>query len=400
VKSWRVKYQRPDGTWAPKSGFKTKAAALKYGRDQETDVGRGVWIDPRKSATPTGDWIATWLDAQDDYADTTMYRVRYYLDTYILPQWSDTALGAHTKFAVRTWARGLKCAPSTVQQVVSLLSTILSAAADAGLTAANPLYRVKLNLTAKTPPRVWVLPEMSLPVATRCRRPANLLILTAAFCGMRWGELAGLVKSNCCVVRWDVIDGGKVKRYVICIDPDVGALKEVSVPDGKGVDRLRMYLGPPKPPNGAREVDVPAFLAELLLAHMATWPFDKVFSGQRGKWLRRSNFATRVMRPAADGREARPTVRGHAAAPGWDAVAPGLETHGLRHGHKTAMIEDDVPEVLQKEQLGHEYGGVDGVYSHVTGLMRKRRLDALQARWDTAVAARPELLEMIWATLA
>jgi hypothetical protein len=49
--------------------------------------------------------------------------------------------------------------------------------------------------------------------------------------------------------------------------------------------------------------------------------------------------------------------------------------------HKSMMIELGTERVLQFERLGHELGGIDGVYSHVTDPMRKRLINQLQRRW-------------------
>ncbi|WP_067798247.1 hypothetical protein [Actinomadura formosensis] len=38
-------------------------------------------------------------------------------------------------------------------------------------------------------------------------------------------------------------------------------------------------------------------------------------------------------------------------------LVEGLTPHGLRHSHKTWMLEDAIPEVLQAEQLGHTVPG-------------------------------------------
>ena len=64
---------------------------------------------------------------------------------------------------------------------------------------------------------------------------------------------------------------------------------------------------------------------------------------------------------------------------------PGLTFHGLRHSHKTLLIELGVPEVLQCERLGHAQPGVPGLYSHVAGPVRATMLRALQQRWEQPV---------------
>ncbi|GAA3458019.1 hypothetical protein ACFFSW_26090 [Saccharothrix longispora] len=54
--------------------------------------------------------------------------------------------------------------------------------------------------------------------------------------------------------------------------------------------------------------------------------------------------------------------------------------------HKTRLIEDGVPEVVQHKRLGHRYRGVRGIYSHVTHVMIDGMLGGLQTRWERSVA--------------
>jgi hypothetical protein len=69
-------------------------------------------------------------------------------------------------------------------------------------------------------------------IAARMRRPINaLLVVTAAYTGMRWGELSGLCRDN--------VD---LTTASIHVHPQVGALHEV---DGT------LFLGPPKVPTPA-----------------------------------------------------------------------------------------------------------------------------------------------------
>ncbi|GAA0347692.1 LacI family DNA-binding transcriptional regulator [Actinoallomurus spadix] len=128
---------------------------------------------------------------------------------------------------------------------------------------------------------------------------------------------------------------------------------------------------------------------------------------------RRSGFETWIFRPAADGwfpkrsaGAARPVplkaepwpgvpVRGRAAQEraemSWTPIARGLTPHGLRHSHKSLMVQLRTPEVLSHERLGHILGGIGGVYSHVTPEMREELRDALTQQWEAALDARLEL---------
>ena len=62
--------------------------------------------------------------------------------------------------------------------------------------------------------------------------------------------------------------------------------------------------------------------------------------------------------------------------------------HGLRHGHKTWMAEDGIPEILAEQRLGHQVPGMRGLYAHTSGRMRDDLKHALQTRWEDSLRAR------------
>ena len=72
----------------------------------------------------------------------------------------------------------------------------------------------------------------------------------------------------------------------------------------------------------------------------------------------------------------------------WLPVKPGLTVHGLRHGHKTWMAEDGIPEILAEQRLGHQVPGMRGLYAHASERMRDDLKHALQARWEDSLRAR------------
>ena len=190
-------------------------------------------------------------------------------------------------------------------------------------------------------------------------------------------------------------------------------------------------------------VDLPPFLADLLACQIKEHPRPRcacatqhggsgqyVFLGPDGGHPRRSNYARRVFRPACDGRyQAQPTkpprltivdasawpgrpITTWAPAPPGDAaftrprgrgirpipedipvacwlpVKYGLNPHGMRHGHKTWMAEDGIPEILAEHRLGHEVPGMRGLYAHTSDRMREDLKFALQARWEDSLRAR------------
>lgn len=404
---YRVFYKKPNGNWTSESGFSSEDAAKDFGHDQEAAGRAGTWTDPRKAATPLGDWAKQWMAKQKPALSTAAKRRRY-LRTYILPEFEHTPIGSINKFAVRTWAAQLTCAESVRTNVVGLLSTILSAAAEADMLGGNPIFRLRLdkageqNVQAIETEKVWAYPEHAVELAARLwpkQRGPALMVLVAAFTGARWGEICGLHRDNCCITVTDMSGGRPLRRTVIRIVPKVGALHETPVlehkdPDDEStplVERTKLFLGDPKPPSGARSLDVPGWLVTLLAYHLEDWRHDYVFCGVQGAWWRRSNWGRRIMRPACDGRPGKPGGRGHAPIPDWEPLLPGLEMHGLRHGHKTAMVEDQIPKVLRDEQMGHRkppnQRSIDERYEHVTEVMRIERLAAMTRRFDKGRAS-------------
>jgi integrase len=176
---------------------------------------------------------------------------------------------------------------------------------------------------------------------------------------MRWGELAGLSKTDT-----HLGDG------LPTVHPDKGAPHEV---------RRRLYLGPPKSAAAVRDIHLPPFLITLLQEVIDSHDHDMVFCGAHGAWLRRSAMSRRVWRPAVNGN---PTSH---TAP----ILAGMRFHDTRHTHKTWLIEDDIPEIAQARRLGHHLPGVRGIYSHVAPAMIARITTSLEARWQTTQPPAP-----------
>jgi hypothetical protein len=57
------------------------------------------------------------------------------------------------------------------------------------------------------------------------------------------------------------------------------------------------------------------------------------------------------------------------------------------------MAEEDSPEILSEQRLGHEVPGMRGLYAHASDRMRTDLKTALQARWEESLSARAALSE-------
>lgn len=355
-KSWRVRYERPDGSLGSIPGFATKTAADDKARTLDTDLARGQLPDPRNRIT-LRDWVETWSQAHHAGANSWA-KYRSHLNNHILPAFGDRYLDKITRIEVKRWVTGLRkrLAVTTVRDVVIILSMVLGEAVEEGLITLSPCRKLRLG-TAEPREYATATPAQIERIAARCTDTDALMIRTAAYTGLRFSELAAL--------RWTNLD---LTRGTLTVDADTGALHDVAG---------RLSLGPPKTPASARTVHLPDGLVQDLRAH--TTRFEHVFTSDHGEFLRRSNFRPRVWTPAVAGHNQR----------GWAPILPSLTFHGLRHTHKTWMIEDGVPEILQHQRLGHRMQGVQGIYSHPTQAMIDHMLGALNYRWTTAHPPRP-----------
>ncbi|MCX4752929.1 hypothetical protein [Kitasatospora purpeofusca] len=403
--TWRARFKKPDGSWDSEPGFPTKNTALEYGQEQEAAIRAGTWIDPKLGRVRFGEWALEWLQAQSPRGRTTDNRWNL-LESHILPQWRDTALIAFNWFEVEAWARRLAgtVAESTIRDAVGLLSRILTGAVDARRIPVNHLYNRRLTgvdaasgarrglqaATAEVKPPVvpFATTETVLRLARRLGPLYGLHVLTTAFAGPRWEELVGLHRDNALLTRTEADEhGGMFTCPIIRIDAEIGALAEYAKRDPEtGKRKAFRGIEPLKNPQSARDIDLPPFLAELLQQHLDARPYDYVFSTAKGKWWWR-NAWYEIIRPAADGRPARPPGRGRPACEEWEPLHPGLTMRRLRHTHDTWQAEEDVHPLLQHEQAGHKYPGIKGVYQHPTPSMRRHRLAAFERRYERTMKA-------------
>jgi integrase len=130
------------------------------------------------------------------------------------------------------------------------------------------------------------------------------LIHTAAWTGLRWGELVGLKRE--------------------CLDLDRGTIEvREALVDVCG----NISLEPPKTPGSRRTVTLVDENVALLKAHMETYPpgqFTLVFSTDRGRPIRDDNWRKRVWQPLV---KSVPTVPGN------------TRFHDLRHTHVALCIQ-------------------------------------------------------------
>jgi integrase len=141
----------------------------------------------------------------------------------------------------------------------------------------------------------------------------SVLILLLGFCGLRWGEVAGLRVGRLDLLR---------RRLTVA-----ETLSEVNG---------HLVQGTPKS-HAARSVPIPGFLVNLLAEAVAgKSPDDLVFTQWRGKPLRNLNFRRDVFDPAAR-----------------DAGLEGLTPHEMRHTCAALAVSAGANVKAVQRMLGH-----------------------------------------------
>ncbi|MCL7377049.1 site-specific integrase [Streptomyces sp. 35G-GA-8] len=394
---WRVRYWNENGTAATAATFdneteaRTHADTLTTTTKATADATSAVppeapscplppatassdplpepdtWTGPRPVRQETFEaWALRWWETIE-VGPNTAAGYRSLFDNHLRPRWGHLQLNDITPTAVTLWFKQLRDTykPTTVAAIGKLFSLILSAAVRERLIPANPVRIPRSRGRIRRDEIAWADEHQVLAIARRSTHLGNtnlgLLIITAAYTGMRWGELAALRR-----------DAVTADATALIVHPDHGALHEING---------HHSYGPPKTAASDRTITLPPFLTDLITQNLRSHQRDHVFTTVTGRLLRRSVMQRRYWAPAVNGT----TLTDNTV---WKPIKPGLTFHGLRHSHKTWLIEDGIPDVAQARRLGHTLPNqIDDIYSHVATKLNDRILEALESRWHRSVEA-------------
>jgi integrase len=365
---WRVCW-REHGRVRFVGGFPSAREALA-----RVSTAESSWPDDSpESVVTAGSWAREWLSGLD-MSESAVQSFEGVCRWQIEPRWGGVPLGEVSSAAVEEWVRELRCAgyeQGTVRTMRDVLSRMLDDAVDKGVIEVNPVRRRGQRAVEGWRELVWASPQEVLEIAANAAAVSTvgdgLMILMAAWTGLRWNELAGLQRSHV------HLDDGRV-----LVGAELSVLHESA---------HRVWLGSPMTSASVRWVSLPPFLVEMLRQHLAGHEARMVFPNAAGTWQRRAAFSRRVMRPAADG--IGDAAVGRAARVRLSAVKPGLRFHGLRQSHKMWLVEDGVPEVVQARRLGYALRVPAGPVSLAGQGADQLMVDRLQARFVLATEGIP-----------
>jgi integrase len=315
--TWTLRYRDPTGRQI-RSTFKKHAEAQAERAQVEADMLRGVYIDPRASKTPFGEWAARWLDTHKNLKPKTLDGYESLLRVHILPRFGRTPLRAIDYLDVEAFIAELVdsgLSPSRIRQAHQLLSMILRAAVRSRLIGINPAEGVSLPRANKRPVRFIDSDEVKR-LADAVPDRYETWVYVAGYGGLRWAELVGLKRKrvNLLKRRLHIAETlSEVRGQLIWTDTKNHQTRDVTLP-GFVVDGL----------------------AEHLNHYTAPEPDALVFTTDSGTPLRSPNFRRNVWLPATS-----------------EANLDGLTPHHLRHTCASLLISEGAHARQVMEQLGH-----------------------------------------------
>jgi integrase len=311
--------------------FDTKLDAGAWLKREAADVERGLWSPPEQRVSSprqsVREYAAAWVETRE-LKPRTRFEYRALLDKLILPALGDVPLDRLKPTTVRNWYATLDpSTPTRRAHAYSLLRAIMTTAVSDELRSDNPC-RIRGAGAAKKRhhTRIASLADLETIVAALPPRYRPMALL-AAWCGLRFGELAELRRGD--------------------VDLERGVLRVQ-----RGVTRTAgaVHVGDPKSDAGKRPVSIPPHLLPILVDHLVESvdldPGALLFPGRGGQHMAPSSLY-RVWYPA---REA--------------AGRPDLHFHDLRHTGATLAAATGATLAELMARLGHSTSAAALRYQH------------------------------------
>lgn len=349
---WQARWRDPAGIQRSKN-FCRRGNAERHLTTVESQILAGEYIDPGLSKTRVEDWLPQAEAARINRRPSTRARDESYYRSLVLPTFGPMSLGSIQPLQIQRWVADLAengYASATVRKAYQLLCRTFDAAAQSGLVPRTPCRGVQLPSNDRAEMR-FLSPTEIDQLSEAIHRRFRALVLTGAYTGARFGELAAL--------RIDDFDSSHQQIQI------ARTLTEVNG---------HLYFGEPKTRAARRKLTLPSWLGDVVTDHVGRWPPGDnrlIFAAPGGGALRRS-FRRRYWTPA---------VR--------DSVGQPMRFHDLRHSHVALLIEQGTHPSFIASRLGHtSVKTVLDVYGHLYEGLDREAATALQAPWVGSSAAR------------
>lgn len=346
---WRVRWyeMKPTGGRRERSRtFTTKREALDFDRERAQARRMGVVSSGRVPVSEVAERYFANLNGT--LTSRTVYGYRQHWRTHLAPTFGHLRVEDVTPPRIQEFVSALAArrSPATTRKVHRTLSLILDQAVAERRLFANPARGVRLpRMPAQLGDHVMTIEQVeSLAHAVR-RDP--ILVRVAAYCGLRWGEVAALEVGDIDLPARRI----RVQRAQV----------EVSG---------RIEIKDPKSRHGQRRVPIPARLVgELQSLTAGRAPSEVLFTSPRGGRLRATNWKL-----WAGWRDAVQSIGG------------GFRFHDLRHTCASLLIQAGATPVEVQRILGHSTPATTlNLYTH----LMPDALDGAAAKLDGYLDSRP-----------
>ncbi len=344
---WQARYRGPDGLLrsAPHT-FARKADASKWLALTAAELLGGEWTDPDAGRVPFLAYATAWIDERPGLRPKTIQLYRYLLRAHLKETFGATTVAGIIEADVRRWRADMLSAgvtPVTAAKAYRLLKSILATAVDDGLIRRNPC-RIKGASVERSAERPVLTIGQVYALANAIGPRYRALIMLACFCGLRWGELAGLQRAD-----------------IDCEHRTVRVARQLCEVPGR-----EPFLAPPKSDAGKRTVSIPSLILADVSSHLCAFTAPNadslVFTSPHGMPLRHTNFRRRVWLPAL-------------AVTGFN-----IHLHDLRHTGNQLVAEAGANPRELMERMGHSTSRAALIYLHSTSARQHQLADAVTAR--------------------
>jgi integrase len=301
--------------------FGNKTDARAFLSSVETDIRRGVWIDPWAGRLRVSELAKEWTASDPTKRESTTTREELTLRLHVIPtlgeQRIDQVGPRDVQRLVNAWGTGH--APRTVKRNYEVVRAMFGYAVRNDWLARTPCRNVKLPAVEGTR-RYDLTPEDAARIASHVDVEYRPMVWIGATLGLRWSEVAAL----------------RVGR----LDLETGRLS-VAEAIVRGVGGRNVF-GPPKSRAGNRTMFMPQAIIDMLTGHleraglMADDAETLVFTDEMGGALRYSNWRRRIWLPAAEG-----------------AGCAGAGFHDLRRLNATTLVVGGIDVKTAQTRLGH-----------------------------------------------
>lgn len=214
-----VRWYTPDGAERTKGGFRTRKDAKAFAVKADAAAVTGDDFNPARGKVLFRDVAARWLESRADLKSATHNNHAYALAPAATRRGDGKTLGIDAVFGsyplnkitreyIQDWVNALTDArkkPSTVRHAFFTVRMVLEQAVVDGRLSKNPAEHVKLPkeharkggpVGVVDDPKQFLTPAQVSALVAATPWPYNLLVHTAAWAGLRAGELAGLTVGD------------------------------------------------------------------------------------------------------------------------------------------------------------------------------------------------------------